>query len=1184
MSEARVQTDRIVDVWAQVGSQEGSYGSGYIIAPRLILTSLHVVAAGVPEFEDSPMWESAVSRPYSKVKIRLLQGRRWWACKVLWPSSGTRATFDAALLEIVDDDWRSAGELSRWGRPTVEDTRLTVGAIGFPSAQRRKDGTRDPERITGICNPITGMRSRHYQIVITDGPRGSGSQWCGMSGAAVLCNGLVMAVVIEYLKDSQGTRLRALPVERLFEEDQAFRATVHAATASEPILESIELAPLLSTPAPPRRAHPSSENFSPASLLRADAEVVRFRGRVEDLKKLMTWCQVGGGCSVRLLTGPGGQGKTRLARKLAVQLQKHGWTSGLLSEQGDVATAQDYLRYLTRPTLLVVDYAEARQEQVRILLNIGSSYQGGAPLRILLVARSRGDWWDEFLRMESAAITLVEHAEVDNLLPLEPTTEGRTLAYREALEDLANEFGWRTDEPRLIGLKARPPDFSHPRYAQALMVHMTALIPFLEMQSAQTADAQTIILAHEERYWSRAATRYKLEIHAKAQRHVIAALSLCSAVSQQELTTLLLQIRGLGDQPEDTLIRAELWLHDLYPPAEVSVGIDSGPFVGTLMPDRLAEYLIVDVFHNNLDSLIGLLSAVSERQRQHAIAELASAAAFDTKVNDLLSQVINCVPPLALAAAQVAPRSENPAPLVAAIKHVITSSALDPDYPGLWGELYRAIDSRSVVFAQLAVSLGRSGTGMVRLLTEVLESDDKRPLARSLGVLFGRLYNAGKIPEALSAARQEVEISRMHSKSGDDADMLLLAASLRDYNMALLASGNYEESLTVIEESVSVYRSVYRRSGSGLSGLGHALKQLSDALAWIGMEQEATKAAEESLRIREALAADDPNNLPSLMITLSALAGRRHAAGLSEDALKLSKRSIQIGERLIDQARDINLRDFAACVRQRAALLYEAGQSHEALSTDLRLIELRKEIARGGEVGYLIDLAWTWSVHAQHLYKAGLNEEALQASRQAIVVYQNTPQQTDHDASNVQQSHLAEVLVRHSFCLALTNESRAAYSFAQEAVQLCQRLAEKQPIEFAESLADALRNLALRALDMWNIDEAANAIGRAIDIVNALVMKDLHKYEPSLSRYVAAGGFVMSLLGDIRITVYYYALALFLAQRYEQHNVIEDVRRLLIKFNDLSDGEAAEAWMALTGKPLEEWIEEGRDGTWVISL
>ena len=65
---------------------------------------------------------------------------------------------------------------------------------------------------------------------------------------------------------------------------------------------------------------------SPARLLDPRREVVGFVGRDRELAELAAWCQDDDECGrLRLVTGPGGVGKTRLAVELADRMRKAGW-------------------------------------------------------------------------------------------------------------------------------------------------------------------------------------------------------------------------------------------------------------------------------------------------------------------------------------------------------------------------------------------------------------------------------------------------------------------------------------------------------------------------------------------------------------------------------------------------------------------------------------------------------------------------------------------------------------------------------------------------------------------------------------------------------------------------------------------------------------------------------------------
>ena len=119
-------------------------------------------------------------------------------------------------------------------------------------------------------------------------------------------------------------RLHAVPVSALAAEP-GFARLISEDTGIAPVLEAVELAGFLQPPVSPVLAR------TPGSLLAAAVEAVEFTGRGQELAQLAAWRDSGEGLSVMLVTGEGGQGKTRLARQFAAQTRKAGWAAGFLA-------------------------------------------------------------------------------------------------------------------------------------------------------------------------------------------------------------------------------------------------------------------------------------------------------------------------------------------------------------------------------------------------------------------------------------------------------------------------------------------------------------------------------------------------------------------------------------------------------------------------------------------------------------------------------------------------------------------------------------------------------------------------------------------------------------------------------------------------------------------------------------
>ena len=253
----------------------------------------------------------------------------------------------------------------------------------------------------------------------------------------------------------------------------------------------------LFSPTWPRRRRP----VSVASLLRADAEVVPFRGREDELADLAQWCDSAEEFDVRLLVGPGGQGKTRLGRQLVHLRAGVGWAAGFLAADPpgqplDLTAIAD----TATPTLLVVDYAETRTDQLARLLHTLEDAADVGPVRILLLARSAGQWWDKLRQRHSG---MLGTASVSVLPTLDDSLAARQDAFDNAIESFAQALSNAdplsdadpdTNWQDLADSVTAPEDIDAERYGTPLTLQMTALIALLDNASARTTASQRVTL------------------------------------------------------------------------------------------------------------------------------------------------------------------------------------------------------------------------------------------------------------------------------------------------------------------------------------------------------------------------------------------------------------------------------------------------------------------------------------------------------------------------------------------------------------------------------------------------------------------------------------------------------------------------------------------------------------------
>ncbi|MCY7340624.1 MAG: trypsin-like peptidase domain-containing protein [Pseudonocardia sp.] len=751
-------------------------GSGYLLGGRLVLTAAHVVCRA--------------GRVSATVQVRAESGGLL-AAEVAWHRF--EGDVDVALLVVTDPGWPEPvwRHPVRWGRLVTTRAGQRCEAIGFPAVVARPQ-RRDTHHAVGVINPGALVKAGLYAVEVTNppaGPDADGSRWQGMSGAVLLCDGLLVGIVTVDPAGFDSRRLVTVPVTAVT-ADPRFAALVAAHTGAVPIVEPVELAGLVEPVAAPD---------SPAGLLRAEVADTPFRPRPE-LAALQQWCQESEWSATRLVVGAGGQGKTRLARHLAAALAGEGWATVVLSERAgtdDIAVLSE----VAVSTLVIVDYAEGRTHQLDAL--VVAMARAEAKVRLLLLARTAGAWRTERIDPTPHLAMLGDDRIVLELGPVDPTPEGRAQAWEQAVVALAPRLGgldgYRDIDWTALAATLGAPRLDGERYRTILAVQMHALAELLQAGDPVSAGGgpQEVLLAHESRYWSRVADRFGITLTAPTRRCLVATATLWGAVGTHDARRVL-AVTLPGADP-DALSNTADWLATLYQ--------DRERYWSGLQPDPLAEYLIGTVLGPNgrCPTLVtDTITAVSPGQLEHGLTLLGRAHPQHPHLTQTIAHAV-LDGTAGTAAITVAPRLEDPRPLLAAVDRLIDTA--DVATLRVLGD---TLPRHSMLLATTSVKVTAALVGLLREATEADRDAYLPDLAMSVNNLAIRLGEAGRRVEGLAAAQEAVDLRRELVELNRDAYLPDLAGSVNNLAADLGEAGRREQALTLATEASEYYHELAR--------------------------------------------------------------------------------------------------------------------------------------------------------------------------------------------------------------------------------------------------------------------------------------------------------------------------------------------------------------------------------------
>jgi tetratricopeptide (TPR) repeat protein len=809
------------------------------------------------------------------------------------------------------------------------------------------------------------------------------------------------------------------------------------------------------TPQPLTSAFPSSLLEQPkprwhaglglaeSQLLRAEEEAVPFdAARQPELDALRDWALTDDfKIAVRLVTGRGGTGKTRLALALITSLAGEGWHCGFVPPDLADSQASDLARRLSsrrEPQLLVLDYAETRQDTLLSLLRTFLETVAEAPsTRILLLARAGGEWWERLPDRDSRCegfLTGYATTGPHPLPPLHHTAEERARAYEAAVESYARRLG--ISDPPHLRIDLSGDHFSYP-----LFVQMGALLALHGERPATAEGLTKALLHHERRYWRRVVAQLCAEhptaaISGTHAEEVMTIATLCgsfsSAAEARTVWRSWSAASGTDLSPSHQRIIAEK-LASLY---------SDGRKLEPLKPDLLGEALVTGaLLRAGGDDLINM-ALRGERlpsQRKQALTVVARLSVQRPDVEEVVTTgVANNFASCA-------------ADLVAVAAH--TDGRLSE-----WAE--RAFDALS----------GPTKSQVIGILAPFFLHETVR---------------LAQLACAVSRADVERAKDKWTRRPADKRRQLDYAMALTNHAIDLLRAGR--AALATARDSVAVFQQLTPSERTiGQKQYASALDTYANLLAAEGQYQEALLHCDIALRLRERLAKAEPRGVTSdVARSLSNQSAHLAAIGDFEGALERARRALAIRERLMETKADVLAPELAVSLASVARMLAFRGDHSEAREKARTALQLRERLAERNPDRFEGDLAESLSDYSDRLAEHGECENALALSLRALEVSerlaQTNPGRFERD--------LATVLRSHSWRLEECGEYTGALSAASRAVEIVERLSDERPIRYVGDLAHALTAHAEVLADLGQYDEAVLSAERAVGAAreNALI-------------------------------------------------------------------------------------------------
>jgi tetratricopeptide (TPR) repeat protein len=852
---------------------------------------------------------------------------------------------------------------------------------------------------------------------------------------------------------------------------------------------------------------------SPAALLEPERAIVPFLGRGRELAELRSWVRSREPVALRLLCGPGGAGKTRLAFELGRRLRRTGWTVVHVPPGEEVAAVAGVTD--ARRALLVVDDAGSRPGLPAMLDAVGASGACGR-LRVLCLARTGGQWW----RRERWTSGLwAGRTPSVTQMALDPALD-RTLnvAFDPAL-GLEVE---RADDERAVldtalarFARALGRPVPHVRFEpvpdenlRVLDLHAAALVAVLDGGDVVDPGAALgLVLDHERAGWASSAAAAGLGAGAGG-----------TAEAALAVTTLL------GDTTDDG-VRAALRRAGAEPAEHRTAAAVDWVRAHLLTVPRLAELLVSRVLAGSAE-LTAACTRDLDPEQAFAVLGFATAMGPDRPAverdvtGELIAAAASALPsgrpedlPGLIRATRRLPRSSGPlaAPVLDRLTHRVAELARtaggDPERAEALSDLGIVLIAEGEPGA--AVALLREAVGLWRGLSWHDEDRYRPPLCTALNNLGTGYWAVGRHGAALAVQEEVIALCRRFPP-GDtlwaDAEH---ARALQSAGVSYTELGRAGEIEAAQRASLDIYRRLAEGDPVQYEPRVAAVLGNFEALTESGRPEDALPANAEAVAIRRRIAAARPEHLGELAWSLGQLGTTLEALGRYEEAGVVLVEALEIQRGLAKENERGTRPDLAGALSALGALYSAVGRADESLRLEREALEIRRELAREHPDRYLHYLAHSLSNLGVTLARRGRYDEAVLLEEEAVGIRRGLASGNARSLKYLAQS-LSNLGVRY----ADLGRFEEALLPTQEAVDMLRRLVREQPEKYRAGLAEALANLGATLLDLDRAKEALGPMREAVAMRRELAVENPDKHRPDLALALSNLASALSAVGD----------------------------------------------------------------------